>query len=281
MLAILRQQNQVLADLAARLRHRPGAAGGDRRTQVADFIEQGAQRLAGDGRAPRRARGQLRRASGVPRGAAPDAACAWAASPTRRRRCSQDLGAEAPDINRLIEQLGPLSSAARPAVRSLGDAAVVGTKAMREIRPITQDINNLAASSAPLARDLDELLVSLRDTGGIERLHGLPVLPDDVDQRVRRLRPLPARRADHQRLRDLRHRADDRLLGDVQQRGRRGARGGREQRRRRALAYLKRQDALLHGMPIDEVLRRYPEPGGRDRSAKRRDGPATTRPPSP
>ena len=36
--------------------------------------------------------------------------------------------------------------------------------------------------------------------------------------------------------------------------------------------YLKRQDALLHGMPIDEVLRRYPEPGGRDRAAGRRSG---------
>jgi len=80
-----------------------------------------------------------------------------------------DLGAQADNINTLIQRLGPLAESGRAAFPSLGRASEVGTRAMQTTRPITQDINNLATSLAPLANDLNYLLVSLRDTGGIER----------------------------------------------------------------------------------------------------------------
>ena len=38
-----------------------------------------------------------------------------------------DLGAQAPNINRMIQNLGPFSEAGLPAVKSLGDASVIGT----------------------------------------------------------------------------------------------------------------------------------------------------------
>jgi len=80
-----------------------------------------------------------------------------------------DLGAQADNINTLIQRLGPLAESGRAAFPSLGQASEVGTRAMQTIRPITQDVNNLARSLAPLAGNLSDLLVSLRDTGGIER----------------------------------------------------------------------------------------------------------------
>ena len=46
-----------------------------------------------------------------------------------------DLGAVAPDINRFLLELGPFSQAAIPAFDTLGDAAVVGTPAIRTATP--------------------------------------------------------------------------------------------------------------------------------------------------
>ena len=81
-----------------------------------------------------------------------------------------DLQAAAPDINRLFRELGPFSEASIPAVESLGDAAVVGRPALVRSKPIIDDLGDLLEEAKPLSRNLAALTVSLRETGGIERL---------------------------------------------------------------------------------------------------------------
>jgi len=166
-LDILRRQNQVLADLASESDAvlRPLARD---RAQVADFLTQAKQ----VSQATAARRDDLERNfERLPRFLSE-------LRPTLERLGElsdemtpvlTDLGAQAADINRFVETMGPLAESARPAVRTLGEAAVVGTDAMRKIRPITQQVNRLSASARPVADDLDDLLVSLRDTGGIER----------------------------------------------------------------------------------------------------------------
>ena len=46
-----------------------------------------------------------------------------------------DLGAVAPDINRMVIQLGPFSNAAIPAFESLGEMTETGTPAVRAALP--------------------------------------------------------------------------------------------------------------------------------------------------
>lgn len=82
----------------------------------------------------------------------------------------RDLQAAAPDVNRLFRELGPFSEASTPAIESLGDAAVVGRPALVRSKPIVDDLGDLLEEAKPLSKNLAELTVSLRETGGIERL---------------------------------------------------------------------------------------------------------------
>jgi phospholipid/cholesterol/gamma-HCH transport system substrate-binding protein len=83
---------------------------------------------------------------------------------------TEDLGAEAPSLSRFAKALTPFSKATIPAIRSLGAAADVGKVAVPKTLPITKDVRALASEARPLATNLKDLTVSLRDTGGIERL---------------------------------------------------------------------------------------------------------------
>jgi phospholipid/cholesterol/gamma-HCH transport system substrate-binding protein len=82
----------------------------------------------------------------------------------------EDLGSQAPAINRFIIALGPFSKSATPSLTSLGDASVVGRKALVKSKPIVQNLRTFGTEVKPLATNLSALLTSLRDTGGIERL---------------------------------------------------------------------------------------------------------------
>ena len=57
-----------------------------------------------------------------------------------------DLGAVAPDINRMVIQLGPFSTAAIPAFESLGEMTETGTPAVRAALPVARDLRRLAAA---------------------------------------------------------------------------------------------------------------------------------------
>jgi ABC-type transporter Mla subunit MlaD len=82
----------------------------------------------------------------------------------------EDLGAQAPAINRFIISLGPFSKSATPSLTTLGDASVPGRKALVAAKPIAQDLKTFGTQVKPLSTNLSALLRSLRDTGGIERL---------------------------------------------------------------------------------------------------------------
>ena len=126
-----------------------------------------------------------------------------------------DLGANAEAINSLVRRLGPFSQAAIPAVDSLGEAAKTGTPAVTDARPVIADLRALANAVRPVG---DEPARGARVLPRHRRHRapdGLHLLPSGRDQRVRRGRPLPARRADGQPVRDLRDRAGRGLLGEL------------------------------------------------------------------
>ncbi|MEA2405164.1 MAG: hypothetical protein QOE08_1811, partial [Thermoleophilaceae bacterium] len=80
-----------------------------------------------------------------------------------------DLHAAAPDLNRFITQLGPFSSAATPALKSLGNAADVGRPALNHSLPLLTDLAKFAKNANPVGQQLATLTSSLDRTGGIER----------------------------------------------------------------------------------------------------------------
>ncbi len=81
-----------------------------------------------------------------------------------------DLGAQADNINALVAQLGPFSNAARPAYRTLGQAAEIGGPALTKSRPTIQELGRFAIAAKPVAKNAALLLDSLQKTGGVERL---------------------------------------------------------------------------------------------------------------
>jgi ABC-type transporter Mla subunit MlaD len=81
----------------------------------------------------------------------------------------EDLGAVAPDVNRVILQLGPFSQAALPAFQTLGEAADVGTPAVRAARPVIANLRQTAAQLRPVARNAKALLSSFQRNQGIQR----------------------------------------------------------------------------------------------------------------
>ncbi|HMJ02659.1 MAG TPA: MlaD family protein [Conexibacter sp.] len=82
----------------------------------------------------------------------------------------RDLRAAAPSVNTIFEQLGPFSEASLPTFRTLGDLADTGSEALPAAEPIIRDIRGFADSAEPFARTLSRGLTSLQDEHGIERL---------------------------------------------------------------------------------------------------------------
>ena len=80
-----------------------------------------------------------------------------------------DLGAAAPDLNRIIEGLGPFSQAGIPALASLGEAGESGIPDLQASLPVIKDTRALAKSLAPVAPTLAGLLASFQRNDGIER----------------------------------------------------------------------------------------------------------------
>ena len=80
-----------------------------------------------------------------------------------------DLGEVAPDVNRMILQLGPFSRAAIPAFESLGEMTETGTPAVRAARPVVRDLGELAGAARPVGANARRLLESFQRTDGIER----------------------------------------------------------------------------------------------------------------
>lgn len=167
-LKILSSQDQVLADLA-RDSDTALAPIARERDQVADFVTQAAD--VADATAERRPdlEKNIQRLPTLLRELRPTMARLGGLA-DQAQPVLDDLGTEAPSINRLITQLGPFSRSATTSLVSLGDASVPGREALVKSRGIVNDLRTFASTSKPLAGDLKELLESLRDTGGIERV---------------------------------------------------------------------------------------------------------------
>jgi ABC-type transporter Mla subunit MlaD len=80
-----------------------------------------------------------------------------------------DLGDVAPDINHLLLQLGPFSTAGIPALKSLGAAGKVGIPAMRDARPVVADLRRLGKVAKPVGKTARLVLESFKKGRGIQR----------------------------------------------------------------------------------------------------------------
>jgi ABC-type transporter Mla subunit MlaD len=167
-LGILARQNRVLANLA---RDSDAALGpiSEQRQHVADFVVKA--NTVAEATAERRAalQGNLQRLPAFLRQLRPTMVRIGGLS-DQMTPVLADLHDQAPAINRFIAQLGPFSQAARPAFRSLGQAAAVGDPAVKKALPIVQQLGAFTRSAAPLAANLNKILQSFHDTGGVERL---------------------------------------------------------------------------------------------------------------
>ncbi len=85
----------------------------------------------------------------------------------------RDLGDAAPALGRMIEAQGTLADASREALPSLGDALERGRPALLRSQPLIKDLARLGKQLAPTSVDLDDLLSSLDQTGGLQRLNEL------------------------------------------------------------------------------------------------------------
>ena len=74
-----------------------------------------------------------------------------------------DLQRAAPDLDTFFTRVGPFSEASRPAVRSLGEAGAVGTRAFREGRQEIAELRTLAAGAPAFAKPLRQFLETIDD----------------------------------------------------------------------------------------------------------------------
>jgi ABC-type transporter Mla subunit MlaD len=81
-----------------------------------------------------------------------------------------DLRLAAPGLSHVTGALPVLTDAAIPALRAVGGAARAGRRAIRPALPVVSHLERFATQALPVAPPLDRLLVSARDTGGIEGL---------------------------------------------------------------------------------------------------------------
>ena len=80
------------------------------------------------------------------------------------------FGDAAPATTRAQKALVPLSQAATPALKSLGAAAEASVDDIVASDPVIKDVRNLARSAKPGASQLNKLLSSLSDTDGFRQL---------------------------------------------------------------------------------------------------------------
>lgn len=80
----------------------------------------------------------------------------------------RSVRAAAPGLDELTRTLPAFSNAGRPALRSLTAVTRTARPAIRRATPVVAQLRRAASDLGVLAPDVDRLLVSLRDSGGIE-----------------------------------------------------------------------------------------------------------------
>jgi ABC-type transporter Mla subunit MlaD len=82
----------------------------------------------------------------------------------------RDLGIAAPSINRTFATLPAFSNSSSAFFQSLGSSAQKSGPALVATQPLLNRLQKLGSAANPTASSLSELLGSLRDTGGLERI---------------------------------------------------------------------------------------------------------------
>jgi ABC-type transporter Mla subunit MlaD len=81
-----------------------------------------------------------------------------------------DLKAAAPGINGIFTNLVPFQKSSTKFFVSLGKTAQVSGPAIAATKPLLERVQTLGSAAKPFADNFSELLTSLRNTGGLERL---------------------------------------------------------------------------------------------------------------
>jgi ABC-type transporter Mla subunit MlaD len=81
-----------------------------------------------------------------------------------------DLKVAAPGIDEAFTHLAPFSQSSIAFFKSVGQTAKISGPALASLRPLLQRLRGLGTQAAPFASNAAELLTSLRETGGLERL---------------------------------------------------------------------------------------------------------------
>jgi phospholipid/cholesterol/gamma-HCH transport system substrate-binding protein len=167
-LAILAQQNRVLANLATESDAALGPIARNA-SHISNFVDKAGQT----------AQATAERGDALEQNFAKFPAFLTELTPTSRRLGEfaaaatpvfRDLRIAAPAVNRIFEQLGPFSTAALPTFRTLSELSDIGTQALKQSQPVINDISTFGKASKPLARNLGRALGDLRKQNGIQRL---------------------------------------------------------------------------------------------------------------
>ncbi len=192
-LKILAQQNRVLANLA-----RDGdtimAPLARERDKVADFVVQANTTAQATAERSRDLEANLQRLPQFLRELKPTMTRLGSLSDEFTPVLS-DVGKVAPDLSRFIKELGPFSTQATPAVVSLGDASVVGRSALLKSQADHRGPARVRDAGATALDEPGSAPDELQGHRWRRAPDGLPLLPSGRDQRVRRVRSLPARPA--------------------------------------------------------------------------------------
>jgi virulence factor Mce-like protein len=167
-LAILANQNKVLADLAVSS-DRVIAPLAQKRTRISHFIN--AANQTGTATAERSAdiERTFQRFPGFLRELRPTLQQLGDFA-DQTTPVLTDLHTAAPDLNRFITALGPFSRSATTSVVSLGKATVIGRPAVVKSLPLVKRVATFAKNALPVSKNLDALTRSFDKTGGIERV---------------------------------------------------------------------------------------------------------------
>lgn len=82
-----------------------------------------------------------------------------------------DLNIAAPSLAGATEALAPFARAGTPALVTLGDAAEAAGPDLAASAPVVNDLGALGQANTPVGKNLDDLLKTLRKTGGTDLLY--------------------------------------------------------------------------------------------------------------
>ncbi|MEJ7893469.1 MAG: MlaD family protein [Solirubrobacteraceae bacterium] len=79
-----------------------------------------------------------------------------------------ELRAASPGLEEALVALGPFARAALPSLQALGETAVIGRETVGDAAPIVSLLRRFTEVAGPAGATLADLLVDLRDAGGVE-----------------------------------------------------------------------------------------------------------------